>query len=133
MSLRLLGVTVVLITCVLCLLLKCLSSKYLPYENSVTAKTSSDIHIYALLYTNKFTYGVYLSLYIVGIFYCFSPQHVRFREQKESDDPSAAPSDDGNSESACQSYADTSTEDSSVLSWGYDVSRTASSKPNLAH
>ncbi|PKK22030.1 family with sequence similarity 149, member B1 [Columba livia] len=42
------------------------------------------------------------------------------REQKESDDPSAAPSDDGNSESACQSYADTSTEDSSVLSWGYD-------------
>ncbi|KAK2530778.1 Fam149b1 [Columba guinea] len=42
------------------------------------------------------------------------------REQKESDYPSAAPSDDGNSESACQSYADTSTEDSSVLSWGYD-------------
>lgn len=45
MSLRLLGVTVVIITCVLCLLLKCLSSKYLPYENSVTAKTSSDIYM----------------------------------------------------------------------------------------
>ncbi|XP_065495581.1 LOW QUALITY PROTEIN: primary cilium assembly protein FAM149B1 [Caloenas nicobarica] len=42
------------------------------------------------------------------------------REQKESHCPSAAPADAGNSQSACRSYADTSTEDSSVFSWGYD-------------
>ncbi|KFP75667.1 Protein FAM149B1, partial [Apaloderma vittatum] len=40
---------------------------------------------------------------------------------RESDDPAVAAADSrGNSCSAGQSYADTSTEDSSVFSWGYD-------------
>ncbi|KAM6330365.1 primary cilium assembly protein FAM149B1 isoform 2-T3 [Podargus strigoides] len=39
---------------------------------------------------------------------------------KESDDPSVTAADDGNKRSAGQSYVDTSPEDSSVFSWGYD-------------
>ncbi|XP_010292431.1 PREDICTED: protein FAM149B1, partial [Phaethon lepturus] len=39
---------------------------------------------------------------------------------KESDHPSVTPADDGNSLSVTPSYADISTEDSSVFSWGYD-------------
>ncbi|XP_032047003.1 protein FAM149B1 isoform X2 [Aythya fuligula] len=39
---------------------------------------------------------------------------------KESDYPPVTPTDRGNSWSASPSYAETSTEDSSILSWGYD-------------
>ncbi|NXP53369.1 F149B protein, partial [Heliornis fulica] len=39
---------------------------------------------------------------------------------KESDCPSVAPADDGNSRSASRGYVDASTEESSVFSWGYD-------------
>ncbi|KAM6067431.1 primary cilium assembly protein FAM149B1 isoform 2-T2 [Chlamydotis macqueenii] len=39
---------------------------------------------------------------------------------KESDHPSVTPAGDGNPWSASPSYANTSTEDSSVFSWGYD-------------
>ncbi|KAM4670084.1 primary cilium assembly protein FAM149B1 isoform 3-T3 [Amazona ochrocephala] len=40
--------------------------------------------------------------------------------RKKSDHPSVTPADHGNSWSASQGYADTSTEDSSAFSWGYD-------------
>ncbi|XP_009883947.1 PREDICTED: protein FAM149B1 [Charadrius vociferus] len=47
-------------------------------------------------------------------------ENSRESEVKESDYPSVTPVDDRNSWSPSESYADASTEDSSVFSWGYD-------------
>lgn len=61
-------------------------------------------------------------------------QHVHFSESeisKESDNPSVTPAVDGNSWSACLSYAATSTEDSSIFSQGYDVTPFPSVSCNL--
>lgn len=75
----------------------------------------------------KRLFNCFFVIVVLLLFFLFLPQCVHFSESeisKESDYPPVTPTNRGNSWSASPSYAETSTEDSSILSWGYDVSRT---------
>lgn len=131
-SLRLLGVTVVTIPYVPRLRLNASAVNSYPVR-TVIAKPSPEVSV---LFCTERKICSPTSSVIVDCWGFFLPffQHVRFRESeswKESDSPPVTRPDGGNSRSASQSYVDISTEDSSVFSWGYDVSRTLS-KPRVA-